>query len=168
MSQGYYEGDDDEGYAPPPPQGQQQKTPAEYAAERREKRELREAREAKEKAERELAFYRAGIDPNSSGIAGYFVKGYDGDLSPEAIRQAAIDAGLAQAPQATPEQQQAQDAQQQAIAAQQRIADAAGSQTASPTAQDAQIRAMEDSLNAGGIEALTATMGAMGIPQTSY
>lgn len=38
--------------------------------------------------QRELAFAKAGIDP-ASPQAKYFVKGYDGDLTPEAIRAAA-------------------------------------------------------------------------------
>lgn len=44
-------------------------------------------------AQRELAFVKAGIDLNSP-MARYFVKGYDGELSAEAIRQAAEEAQL--------------------------------------------------------------------------
>ena len=44
-------------------------------------------------AERELAFVKAGIDPNSP-MAKYFMKGYDGDLNPEAIKTAALEAQL--------------------------------------------------------------------------
>lgn len=169
MSQGYYEDDDEGGFAPPPPQGQQQqRTPADYAQERREKREAREARDRAEKAERELAFYRAGVDPNASGPLAYFVKGYDGDLKPEAIRQAALDAGFVEAPQPTPEQQQQQQYQQQTVEAQQRIAAAAGSQVAAPTADEAAVKAMQESLQAGGIEALGSTLERMGIPQVGY
>jgi hypothetical protein len=40
-----------------------------------------------------LAFAKAGIDP-ASPQAKYFVKGYDGDLTPEAIRAAAEEAQL--------------------------------------------------------------------------
>jgi hypothetical protein len=43
--------------------------------------------------QRELAFAKAGIDP-ASPQAKYFVKGYDGDLTPEAIRAAAEEAQL--------------------------------------------------------------------------
>jgi len=43
--------------------------------------------------QRELAFAKAGIDP-ASPQAKYFVKGYDGDLNPEAIRAAAEEAQL--------------------------------------------------------------------------
>lgn len=44
-------------------------------------------------AARELAFVKAGVDP-SSPMAKYFVKGYEGDLTPEAIREAALEAQL--------------------------------------------------------------------------
>jgi len=43
--------------------------------------------------QRELAFAKAGIDP-ALPQAKYFVKGYDGDLTPEAIRAAAEEAQL--------------------------------------------------------------------------
>lgn len=43
--------------------------------------------------QRELAFAKAGIDP-ASPQAKYFVKGYDGDLTPEAIKAAAEEAQL--------------------------------------------------------------------------
>lgn len=42
---------------------------------------------------KELAFVKAGLDMNSP-MAKYFVKGYDGDLTPEAIREAAMEAQL--------------------------------------------------------------------------
>ena len=49
-----------------------------------------QAKEA-EAAKRELAFVKAGVDPESAA-AKYFVKGYDGELSAEAIRAAAAEA----------------------------------------------------------------------------
>jgi hypothetical protein len=65
------------------------------------RRELRKARkEAKETADlreqlvqqqRLLAFAQAGIDANDPA-AKYFVKGYDGDMDPEAIKAAAVAA----------------------------------------------------------------------------
>ena len=48
---------------------------------------LAEALEAK----RELAFVKAGISPADPKFK-YFVKGYDGELNPDAIKQAAIEA----------------------------------------------------------------------------
>lgn len=59
--------------------------------------EAKTGREAAQKAaglERELAFSKAGIDA-ASPMAKYFVNGYgEGDTSPEAIRAAAIEAGV--------------------------------------------------------------------------
>ena len=46
-------------------------------------------------AARELAFVRAGVD-SADPMAKYFVKAYDGELSPDAIRAAAIEARLIQ------------------------------------------------------------------------
>lgn len=57
--------------------------------------ELKTAREAADKVqvmERRLAFAEAGL--GDSPMREYFVKGYDGDTSPEAIRAAATAAGL--------------------------------------------------------------------------
>jgi hypothetical protein len=51
-----------------------------------------QAKEA-EAAKRELVFVKAGVDPDSAA-AKYFVKGYDGELTAEAIRAAAEEASL--------------------------------------------------------------------------
>lgn len=42
---------------------------------------------------RENAFLKAGINPDDKQL-GYFVRGYDGDLNPEAIKAAATEAGF--------------------------------------------------------------------------
>lgn len=44
-------------------------------------------------AKRELNFIKAGVNPDEARFK-YFVKAYDGDLAPEAIKQAAIEAQL--------------------------------------------------------------------------
>ena len=54
---------------------------------------LRQQAIESESTKRELAFRQAGIDP-SEPAAKYFVKGYDGELSQEAIKQAATEARL--------------------------------------------------------------------------
>ena len=46
-------------------------------------------------AARKLAFVEAGVDPNLP-VAKYFMKGYDGELTADAIRQAAIEAQIIQ------------------------------------------------------------------------
>jgi len=51
-----------------------------------------QAKEA-EAAKRELAFVKAGVDPDAAG-AKWFVKGYDGEITAEAIRAAAEEASL--------------------------------------------------------------------------
>lgn len=53
------------------------------------KKQLAEA----EAVKREMAFIKAGV-PMDNPVAKYFVKGYDGEVSPEAIRQAAEEANL--------------------------------------------------------------------------
>ena len=53
------------------------------------KKQLAEA----ETVKREMAFIKAGV-PMDNPVAKYFVKGYDGEVSPEAIRQAAEEANL--------------------------------------------------------------------------
>lgn len=57
-------------------------------------------------AERKLAFVEAGIDP-SLPVAKYFMKGYEGELSPDAIRQAAIEAQIISDRKAAQVQQEA-------------------------------------------------------------
>ena len=54
---------------------------------------LRQQAIESESTKRELAFVKAGIDP-SDAAAKYFVKGYDGELTQDAIKQAAIEARL--------------------------------------------------------------------------
>jgi uncharacterized protein YigA (DUF484 family) len=46
-----------------------------------------------EQAKRELAFVKAGID-TTDNAARYFVKAYDGELTSDAIKQAAVEARL--------------------------------------------------------------------------
>lgn len=57
-------------------------------------------------AERKLAFVEAGIDP-SLPVAKYFMKGYEGELSPDAIREAAIEAQIISDRKAAQVQQEA-------------------------------------------------------------
>lgn len=57
-------------------------------------------------AARELAFVKAGIDPDLP-VAKYFMKGYDGEISVEAIRSAAIEAQIIRDAQAEQNQQEA-------------------------------------------------------------
>lgn len=74
-----------------------------------EVKNLRQQAQEADAAKRELAFVKAGVDMNSP-VAKYFVKGYDGEISPDAIRAAAEEANL------IPKQKQAEEtkAEQQA------------------------------------------------------
>jgi hypothetical protein len=59
----------------------------------KENKELRKEREELLALKREQAFIKAGID-TSTPLGKIFMKGYDGDVSPDAIQQAAIEAQL--------------------------------------------------------------------------
>ena len=73
-------------------------------------KELREANKRlaeTAEASKKLAFMEAGV-PLDSPMAKYFIKGYDGELTPEAIREAAQEAQLiAPAPQVADTDKQA-------------------------------------------------------------
>lgn len=102
-----------------------------------------------ENLKRELAFTKAGI-PMEDPKMGYFVKGYEGDLDPSSIKQAAIDAGFIAAPQqqADPVLDQAREGQQRVLAA------SAGTE---PVDDGAGIQyGMEQAYNEGGLEGLSA------------
>ena len=67
----------------------------------KETADLRKQVAESEVAKRELAFVKAGIDPTSP-MSKHFVKAYDGELSPEAIREAAVEAQLISPPDSKP------------------------------------------------------------------
>jgi len=71
-----------------------------------ENAELRAQADAASSAARELAFVKAGIDPELP-ISKYFVKAYDGELTADAIREAGIEAGLLKDTQAESIKQEA-------------------------------------------------------------
>jgi len=98
-------------------------------------------------AKRELAFVKAGIpleDPKMS----YFVKGYDGDLEADAIRQAAVDAGFI-----TIQQQQPDPVQQQAQASQQRVMQASAGVGAAYDPSGV-LHGMEQAMAEGGLDGM--------------
>lgn len=70
-----------------------------------------------EAAERKIAFAEAGLDLSDKKLS-YFVRGYDGALDTESIRQAALDAGfITAAPSQTAEQVSSAQAAAQVTAA---------------------------------------------------
>lgn len=76
-----------------------------------ENKELRQLKADAEAAKKKLAFVEAGVDL-SSPVAEYFIKGYDGEISADAIKSAASKLNLT--PQSTPAPQAVQPAEQQA------------------------------------------------------
>lgn len=126
--------------------------------------ELREAakRGAKAKAEaealkRENAFLRAGIDPDDSRLR-YFVRGYEGDLEPTVIRQAAVEAGFIAAPE-----QPVDTALEQAQQGQQRVMAAASGGDSGGFDPQAVVYGMEQAYNEGDLEGLSAYTSQYGV-----
>lgn len=107
---------------------------------------------------RELAFIKAGI-PMSDPRMTYFMKGYDGEISAEAIRQAAMEAGFIAPPQQGRDPQVAQ-----AAVAQQRVADASIGAFADDSSEDAVLARLEEARNQGGVEAMMDVARQYGIP----
>lgn len=69
---------------------------AQMRKQEKELKELREQLAAGQQASRELAFVKAGVDTTKPG-AKYFVKGYEGELTVDAIKAAAVEEGFLQA-----------------------------------------------------------------------
>ena len=129
----------------------QERTDAEWAKLRRE-RKAKEAAEAEAaKAKRELAFLKAGLDPDDPKTS-YFVKGYEGEDTPEAIRKAATEAGFISEP--TPE-----PVDDTPVQTQDRITGA--SQGAAEI--DTAVEDISKAFNEGGMDALTSALRAQGV-----
>lgn len=105
---------------------------------------------------RELAFVKAGVpldDPKMS----YFVKGYDGELDPQAIKDAAVEAGFMAAPVVQPD-----PAVEQAKAGQAAVMAASAEST--PSADPNSVRyEMEQAYKEGGLEGLSAVTARHGV-----
>lgn len=138
--------------------------PEDHIAVRRANRAKAQAEAEREAIKRENAFLRAGIDPTDTRL-GYFYKGYEGDLDPAKIKQAAVEAGFMQAAPVTPEQQAQIEADQAALGAQQRVVGAAtGAEPDGADSLAARERALADAYANGGIEAMEAVMQSHGVP----
>jgi hypothetical protein len=110
---------------------------------------------------RELAFTKAGINPDDPKMK-YFVRGYDGELSAESVRQAALEAGFL----AT--QQQGNDqAQQAAAAAQNRVVTASAGAIYEDASEEAAYARLESAMQEGGVEAMMEVARQYGIPIAS-
>lgn len=105
---------------------------------------------------RELAFVKAGI-PTDDPRMGYFVKGYEGDLDPTAIRQAAVEAGFI-----TPPQQESDPAVDQARQGQARVLAASTGVETQFDPSSVEYK-MEQALKEGGLEGLSAVAQQYGV-----
>jgi len=134
-------------------------------------RNLRKAAKASKKFQaelqqlkRELAFAKAGL-PMDDPKMNYFIKGYDGDLESEAIREAALAAGFIAPPQVVEE---APTPNQQAVAsAQQRVMAASAGAVMEDISEAAAIARMEAAMSEGGLEAMLDVARQYGIPTYS-
>ena len=129
---------------------------------------LRRAASSKKKLEqeladmkRELAFTKAGINPDDPRMR-YFVKGYDGEMTSEAVRAAALEAGFLSSQQGQPN-----PAQQQAAYAQDRVVNAAAGAIYEDASEDAALARLEAAMNEGGVDAMIEVARQYGIPIAS-
>lgn len=116
------------------------------------------------KLQREIAFAKAGL-PLSDPKMNYFIKGYDGELEAEAIRQAAAQAGFISAQGEADQQQQAQ--QQSSLEAQNRVMTASAGAFAEDASEAAALARMESAMNEGGMDAMLEVVRQYGIPVSS-
>lgn len=107
---------------------------------------------------RELAFAKAGLPMNDPKM-NYFVKGYDGEMSATAIREAALEAGFLAS------QNQSEDPNVTAAgAAQQRVMSASSGVSFEGLSEDAALAQLEAAMEEGGIEAMLDVARQFGIP----
>lgn len=151
--------DEDDQYGEGEGEGQKpDRSNAEWATLRKERKERAAAEERAAAAERQLAFISAGINPNDPRAA-YFVKGYDGEMTVEAITEAAREGGFIEQP-STQRSAQDDEARRQSLAASQRIAAAsAGGSLDVPASTEALDKAYLE----GGSEAVLREAERMGI-----
>lgn len=115
--------------------------------------------------QRELAFARSGLPLDDPALQ-YFFNGYDGELDPDEILEAAEEAGFieiveddddyADAPEYNP-----------AGEAQARVMNAAAGGSAENVTEAAALSRMQDALNEGGVEGFMAVAQEYGIPTTN-
>jgi hypothetical protein len=105
---------------------------------------------------RELAFVKAGVPLDDPRMT-YFVKGYDGELDPQAIQTAAIEAGFMQAPV------QEEDPAVEASRSGQAAAMAASAGAEAGFDQSGLRFEMEQAYEEGGLEGLSAVAARHGV-----
>ena len=124
---------------------------------------LRRAASGKKKLEeelaqirRELAFTKAGINPDDPKMR-YFVKGYDGELTAEAVRAAAVEAGFVA-------QQASDPGLAQVAQSQDRVMSAAAGAITEDASESAALARLEAAMDEGGIDAMLEVARQYGIP----
>jgi len=150
------DGDDDRGGSGPA-------SNADYAWRRKQEKAVKQAQAEAAAAKREAAFLRAGINPDDTRLS-YFVKGYDGDLTADAIKSAAVEAGFIAPPPPDPQQVQ----QQQDVGTLARVAGYTAEAQTAPSVADAQAAAMREAMEKGGPEGLAAYLSSQGVPQVNF
>lgn len=107
-------------------------------------------------AKRELAFIKAGINPDDPKMR-YFVKGYEGDLTAEAVRAAALEAGFLASQDRSEQAQAVQSAQE-------RVMTAAAGAVIEDSSEAAALARMEQAMEEGGVDAMFEVARQYGIP----
>lgn len=116
-------------------------------AQRRESSENKRLKEELATLQRERAFEKAGIDPADKKFS-YFIKGYEGDLTADAVKAAAIEVGLMEAAPAAPDP--ATEGQNpEVLGAQQQIVNAATGATTPATGLQGLAQEQLDAFNSG-------------------
>ena len=133
----------------------QERSNSEWAALRQAKKAAKQAEQKAQAAQRELAFVKAGIDPDDPRMS-YFARGYEGELSAQAIKEAAVQAGFLAAP-GTPDPQV-----QQGVQAQQRMAVAASAGVPEEMSYSAAEARLVEAYEQGGANAMLAALQAEG------
>lgn len=116
-----------------------------------------------EQLRRELAFTKAGINPDDPRMK-YFVRGYDGELSADAIKTAALEAGFLQqeAPAPVPVAVEQAD-----FSAQERVMQASAGAVAEDVTEAAAVARLEQAMAEGGVEAMLEVARQYGLPTFS-
>ena len=109
-----------------------------------------------------------GHRPGGPGMAAYFVKGYDGDLTPEKIREAAVSAESSLRPRLTRPSRRRRSVSRPRWRRSSASPGAATAGMAAPSAGEEDQIALAEAMRRGGIEALTATLAAQGIPVEEF
>ena len=107
---------------------------------------------------RELAFAKAGINPDDPRMK-YFVKGYEGELSADAVRSAAMEAGFIQSQSSGPD-----PVLQETAAAQNRVMQASGGAIMEDSSEAAALARLENAMEEGGVDAMFDVARQYGIP----